>query len=64
MLEVIRAAFGMRRKTLVNCLSSHFGWNKERVRGIVLQCGFSETVRGEELSLSDYARLSEALYGV
>lgn len=62
LLEVIRAAFGMRRKTLVNCLSAHFGWDKERTRGIVLQCGFPETVRGEELSLNDYAELAETLY--
>ncbi len=61
LLEVIRAAFGMRRKTLVNCLAAHFGWEKERTRDVVLQCGFPETVRGEALSLNDYAVLSESL---
>jgi len=57
--RLVRAAFNMRRKTLVNALDGVCG--KETARAAVLACGFSETVRGEALSLADFAALTNAI---
>ena len=59
----IKAGFGQRRKTLVNSLYSAelYSFTKEELARIITGCGFSESVRGEELSLEDWARLTEAL---
>ena len=63
MFAIIRASFNHRRKTLVNGLSGELKdkYSKEQIISAILSCGFKETVRGEELTLSDFARLSEAL---
>ena len=59
--RVVRAAFGQRRKTLVNALHSVFGSSlgKEDIAGFVMQCGFGANVRGEKLGIEDFARLAE-----
>ena len=57
--KLIRAAFAMRRKTLVNNLSSYFGMSKESAADAVVNAGFSATVRGETLSVDDFVRLSK-----
>ena len=61
LFRVIRVAFGERRKTLVNALSSggRLGVSKERIASLIDQMGKSPTVRGEELTLSEFARLAE-----
>lgn len=63
LFRVIRAAFSMRRKILVNSLMSSFGnkFDKGDIADILLECGFKPLVRGEELSLDDFARLSDAI---
>ena len=62
--RVVRAAFAMRRKTLINGLSSAFGGQlpKPELLNLLESCGFSATVRGETLGLEEFARLSNALY--
>ena len=59
---LVRAAFNMRRKTLVNALgpvlSSSMG--KEEITELVLSVGLDARVRGERLSLQDFARLADA----
>ena len=57
---IVRAAFGQRRKTLVNALYSAFGhkMGKGDIAEIVRQCGFDAFVRGETLSIEDFAELS------
>lgn len=60
--KVIRGAFLLRRKTLVNSLSAalpQFG--KTAVADAIAACGLPPTVRGEALTLADFAALSEAL---
>jgi len=54
--RVVRAAFGQRRKTLVNALSSAFeeSHGKDEIMEIVVKCGFDSRVRGEVLSIEDY----------
>ncbi len=60
--RVMRGAFLLRRKTLINSLAAALSpLSKEDIRRVVLACGFSETVRGEQLTLADFARLSGAL---
>ena len=61
LFRVIRAAFNQRRKTLTNALSGLFG--KEQTKAAIAACGFSETVRGESLSLRDFAALTKAISG-
>ena len=64
--HVVRAAFAMRRKTLINGLAAAFGsrLSKTELLTLLENCGFSATVRGETLGLAEFARLSNALYSV
>lgn len=61
LFRLIRASFNQRRKTLVNGLSNGMGWTltKEEVVQAIVEAGFSETVRGEALSLEDFGKLSD-----
>ncbi len=59
--ELIKAAFEMRRKTLVNAASAKLGIDKERVAAALLSIGLPETVRGERLSTADFCALSDLL---
>jgi 16S rRNA (adenine1518-N6/adenine1519-N6)-dimethyltransferase len=61
LFRTIKAGFALRRKTLVNSLATGFPLTKEQLTQAVTDCGLSPTVRGEKLSLSDYASLSQAL---
>lgn len=62
--KVVRAAFALRRKTLVNSLASVFGsqLGKEALGEAVAACGLSPTVRGEALTLEQFAALADALH--
>ena len=60
--RVVYAAFALRRKTLVNSLTTAFGaLGKERLTELVASCGLDANVRGERLGLAEFARLAEAL---
>jgi len=63
MFGVIRAAFNQRRKTLVNALGNapNLGLSKEAVKEALIKMNLSETVRGEALTLKDFAQLTELL---
>jgi len=58
--RVVRAAFGQRRKTLVNALYASFGnsMQKAEIEDAVRKCGFETKVRGEALSMDEFIRLS------
>ena len=60
---VVKAAFAQRRKTLLNALSAAYGsrFSKEQLRQLLLDCGLSETVRGERLGLEQFAALAQKL---
>lgn len=62
--RVIKAAFAMRRKTLANNLANEFKISKTEATDIITLCGYSASVRGEALSIEDYARLSDKLSGI
>ena len=61
--RVVRAAFALRRKTLVNSLSSALGSSLDRaaLARAVADCGLPENVRGERLGIPEFAALSRAL---
>lgn len=61
--QIVRAAFNQRRKTLVNALASGFSGRleKARIAACISACGLSEAVRGETLSIGDFAALTNAV---
>ena len=60
--NLIKSAFEMRRKTLVNAISAKLPMiDKEDAKAAVISLGFPETVRGECLSTEDFVRLSDLL---
>lgn len=62
LFRTIRASFSQRRKKLLNGLSSGFQeLDKGQLRDAIAACGFPETVRGETLSLEEFARLSNEI---
>lgn len=63
MFGLIRASFGQRRKTLVNGLGNapELGLAKERVAAVLEEIGLSPTIRGEALTLEQFAELSNRL---
>ena len=63
MFALIRASFNQRRKTLANGISHFEGlpYTREEVTGALSSMGLSETIRGETLTLSQFAELSDLL---
>ena len=60
--KVMRGAFLLRRKKMVNSLASALpGFSKETIQAAIETCGLSPTVRGEQLTLQDFANLSKTL---
>ncbi len=65
LFALIRASFNQRRKTLANGLSNaqNLSLTREQVTEALESMGLSPTVRGEALTLSQFAALSELLKG-
>lgn len=65
LFALIRASFNQRRKTLANGLSNaqNLSLTREQVTEALESMGLSPTVRGEALTLSQFAALSEMLKG-
>lgn len=63
MFKIIRAAFNQRRKTLVNSLSNFEGlsFSKDEIIQALSLIGKSEKIRGEALSLQEFANLTDYL---
>lgn len=59
--RTVKGGFALRRKTLANSLQSAYPYSKEQLTEVIVSCGLSPTVRGEKLTLEDYARLTNAL---
>ncbi len=61
--RTVKAAFEQRRKTLPNSLMTGFSEiSKERLTEIIIECGHKPDIRGEKLTVADFARLSDKLY--
>lgn len=63
MFDIIRASFNQRRKTLVNGLGNapELNLTKENVLSALEKMGLSPTVRGEALTLEQFASLADVL---
>ena len=63
MFKLIRASFNQRRKTLQNGLNNatELPFSKEKVAAAIARMGLPASVRGEALTLSQFAELSDIL---
>ena len=61
LFKVIRGAFAQRRKTLANSLCTEFP--KEIIPDAIAAAGLPAGIRGEKLTLEDFARLADLLEG-
>ena len=62
LLRTVKAAFALRRKTLVNSLGTGFpALSRQQLAEAVAACGLPPDVRGERLSLAQFAALSDEL---
>lgn len=63
MFRIIRASFNQRRKTLANGLrnSAELDFTKEKIEKAIETLGKGPSVRGESLTLEEFAKLSDAL---
>ncbi|MEO2263042.1 16S rRNA (adenine(1518)-N(6)/adenine(1519)-N(6))-dimethyltransferase RsmA [Dorea sp. YH-dor228] len=64
MFDIIRASFNQRRKTLVNGLnnSDKLSFSKEEITEAIESLGKGSSVRGEALTLEEFAELSNYLW--
>ena len=64
LFQVIRASFNQRRKTLANGLANYgaFGLPKEELQACIEELGVPVNIRGEALSLDQFAQLSNIIY--
>lgn len=64
MFSLIRASFNQRRKTLANSVknSPEFSFDREDVENALKECGIPVNIRGEALTLQQFANLSDKLY--
>ncbi|HOQ06323.1 MAG TPA: 16S rRNA (adenine(1518)-N(6)/adenine(1519)-N(6))-dimethyltransferase RsmA [Clostridiales bacterium] len=62
--KVVKAAFGQRRKTLLNALNNagYIGADKEQIRMLLERVGIDEMQRGETLSIQQFAQLANELH--
>lgn len=63
LFKIIRASFNQRRKTLQNGLnnSSELNFAKDQIAAAIAEAGFSPSVRGEALTLEQFAKLTDIL---
>lgn len=63
MFKIIRASFNQRRKTLQNGLGNapELPYTKEQIAAAIAERGLTPTIRGEALSLAQFAQLSDIL---
>ena len=61
MFRIIRASFNQRRKTLANGLknSQELQFTKEQVEQAITECGLPLNIRGEALTLEQFAALAD-----
>lgn len=62
MFRIIRASFNQRRKTLVNGLknSQELSYSREEIEEVLNTCGIPLNIRGEALTLSEFAEIANA----
>ncbi len=65
LFQLIKAAFGQRRKTLLNSISNaaYLGICKEDIKKVLNKFGISANIRGEALNLVQFAQITDELFG-
>lgn len=58
---VIKAAFAMRRKTLVNNVMSSLNYSRQEIENALIALGLDVRIRGEMLDIATFVKLSEQL---
>lgn len=61
LFRVIRAAFGQRRKTLLNSVSAGLGMSRDVLGDCFAESDISPGMRAEQLSLEQFARLADTI---
>ncbi len=61
--RVVRAAFAMRRKTILNNLSAGLSLGRERATEVLQTAGIAPTMRAEQLPMEAFARIADAVEG-
>lgn len=59
--SIIKAAFGLRRKTLLNSLSGSLKYSKDEINKVLEKCDIKSSIRGEKLSLEQFAKISNEM---
>lgn len=59
--KVVKAAFAQRRKMISNTLSKNLNISKEKILKVINECGLAENIRVEQLTLQDFANISEKI---
>ncbi|MBQ7525272.1 MAG: ribosomal RNA small subunit methyltransferase A, partial [Abditibacteriota bacterium] len=64
MFDIIRSAFGKRRKTMLNALSNseYLLWTKDFAAEVLAKAGIDEKIRGEKLDLKGFAALANTVH--
>lgn len=62
--KIVKAAFGQRRKTLANALNNagYFNLDKEKIKEMLFKTGIGGNQRGETLSLTQFAQLTNLIF--
>ena len=65
MFKIIRASFNQRRKTLANGLKNapNLPFTKEEIEEAIEKLGKDINIRGEKLTLEEFAKLTDILMG-
>lgn len=61
--KVVRAAFSMRRKTILNCLSNGLSLSKQDTAALLESAGILANARAEQLSMEEFAAISRGYSG-
>ena len=59
--RVVRGAFGLRRKTLLNALCAAFPLSKESLAECIAAAGLPPEIRGERLGIPEFAALADEI---
>jgi len=60
--KTVKFGFLMRRKQLINCMTSGFGLDRDTATAVIESAGIKPTVRAEALTINELATLSDAFY--
>jgi 16S rRNA (adenine1518-N6/adenine1519-N6)-dimethyltransferase len=62
LFSLVKAAFGHRRKTLLNAVGElGIAGDKESMKRVLIECGIDPTRRGETLSIEEFCRLADCI---